>query len=203
MEIEAMIPLLFGYLLALTATEVVSSSLTVPTSDNVTHSESFCSESKTSKISFDISFDAAAYLPQNLSVMVISSNPYIPHEFRAYVAEISHNKATITIQRTDKSNIGWEPMSLTMVWTRYNDTTTNNCNDVYKLGYRKSGVYSVRVDQDDGTSVYVNVYCDMQDEGGWTVFQRKSGEAVGFNRSWTDYKVGFGSFDHNFWLGEY
>ncbi|XP_078484244.1 microfibril-associated glycoprotein 4-like [Ciona intestinalis] len=134
--------------------------------------------------------------------MVISSNPDIPHEFRAYVAEIWHNKATIIIQRTDKSNIGWEPMSLTMVWTRYNDTTAKHCDDVYKLGYRNNGVYSVRVDQGDGTSAYVNVYCDLQaGVGGWTVFQRKSGEAVGFNRSWTDYKIGFGSFDHNVWLG--
>ena len=39
------------------------------------------------------------------------------------------------------------------------------------------------------------------DGGGWTVFQRRQSDAVSFNRSWDEYKNGFGSLDGDFWWG--
>lgn len=37
------------------------------------------------------------------------------------------------------------------------------------------------------------VYCEMRADGGWTVFQRRSGASVTFDRKWAAYKNGFGS----------
>jgi len=48
------------------------------------------------------------------------------------------------------------------------------------------------------------VYCDLETEGGgWMVFQVRDDVEPheNFMRGWEDYKVGFGDFDREFWLG--
>ena len=48
------------------------------------------------------------------------------------------------------------------------------------------------------------MYCDLQTEGGgWMVFQVRDDvdPKENFMRNWEDYKVGFGDFDREFWLG--
>ncbi|XP_046443576.1 techylectin-5B-like [Daphnia pulex] len=48
------------------------------------------------------------------------------------------------------------------------------------------------------------VYCDQESEGGgWTVFQVRDDVEPheNFMRNWEDYKLGFGDFDREFWLG--
>ncbi|XP_071517918.1 microfibril-associated glycoprotein 4-like isoform X2 [Panulirus ornatus] len=48
------------------------------------------------------------------------------------------------------------------------------------------------------------VFCDLESEGGgWTVFQVRDDVEPheNFMRAWEDYKVGFGDFDREFWLG--
>ncbi|XP_050689694.1 microfibril-associated glycoprotein 4-like isoform X2 [Eriocheir sinensis] len=50
----------------------------------------------------------------------------------------------------------------------------------------------------------VAVYCDQTiDEGGWTVFQRRTNDTVreDFNRTWVEYQLGFGHLEGEFWLG--
>lgn len=37
--------------------------------------------------------------------------------------------------------------------------------------------------------------------GGWTVIMRRADGTEYFNRTWNEYKHGFGSLDRNFWLG--
>ena len=37
--------------------------------------------------------------------------------------------------------------------------------------------------------------------GGWTVIMRRTDGRMDFFRNWQDYRVGFGDFSNEFWLG--
>ncbi|XP_078285516.1 microfibril-associated glycoprotein 4-like [Rhinoraja longicauda] len=74
-----------------------------------------------------------------------------------------------------------------------------DCADIFRNGFRKSGVYQIFP---SGRLVPLNVYCDMEtDGGGWTVLQRRMDGSVDFYRGWDDYKQGFGVADGEYWLG--
>ncbi|XP_035693525.1 angiopoietin-related protein 2-like [Branchiostoma floridae] len=48
----------------------------------------------------------------------------------------------------------------------------------------------------------MEVYCDMQTAGGgWTVIQRRQDGSVPFNRTWEEYRQGFGNKNGEYWLG--
>ena len=44
------------------------------------------------------------------------------------------------------------------------------------------------------TGLPAQVFCEMRQDGGWTVFQRRSGTPVSFNREWAAYRMGFGDY---------
>lgn len=76
-----------------------------------------------------------------------------------------------------------------------------DCSELFDRQRPPSGFYRIRpiLHQDPFL-----VYCDMDDGGGWTVFQRRRHGKVDFNRDWVDYKDGFGDFklwNDEFWLG--
>ncbi|XP_077575192.1 fibrinogen-like protein 1 [Stigmatopora nigra] len=76
-----------------------------------------------------------------------------------------------------------------------------DCSEVFAEGNVASGVYVIRP---DGLPTALSVYCDMNDGGGWTVFQRRRDGKENFDRAWVEYKHGFGDLhspDGEFWMG--
>ncbi|XP_078089432.1 fibrinogen-like protein 1-like protein [Mustelus asterias] len=65
-------------------------------------------------------------------------------------------------------------------------------------GRAKDGLYIIQLVKD-----LIVVYCDMQSaEGGWTVIQHiTANSSLDFDRTWQDYKRGFGLVDGDHWLG--
>ncbi|KAE8298798.1 Angiopoietin-1 [Larimichthys crocea] len=74
-----------------------------------------------------------------------------------------------------------------------------DCADAYRAGHSVSGLYHIYI---SNRSEPVQVYCDMDTAGGgWTVFQRRFNGSVDFQRSWREYKMGFGDVLGEHWLG--
>ncbi|KAL4659378.1 angiopoietin-4-like [Arapaima gigas] len=78
----------------------------------------------------------------------------------------------------------------------------NNGSDCSHIKARyptaQSGIYRI---QPAGVKQPFLVYCEMLEDGGWTVFQKRSGLSVSFRRNWLEYKQGFGDLKEDHWLG--
>ena len=72
-----------------------------------------------------------------------------------------------------------------------------DCQEAYALGCRRSGVYTI----DPGCGEPFSVWCDMNNGGGWTVFQRRRDGSENFYRGWAEYEHGFGNVKGEHWLG--
>ncbi|XP_035670248.1 deleted in malignant brain tumors 1 protein-like [Branchiostoma floridae] len=71
------------------------------------------------------------------------------------------------------------------------------CDEYRASGRTASGVYTMFFYPDR-----IGTYCDMDTAGGgWTVIQRRQDGSVPFNRTWEEYKLGFGDKKGEFWLG--
>ncbi|CAI9588584.1 unnamed protein product, partial [Staurois parvus] len=67
----------------------------------------------------------------------------------------------------------------------------------------KSGIFKIKPEE---SQTELSVYCDQDTQiGGWLLIQQREDGSVNFNRTWQDYKHGFGSVDANgkgeLWLG--
>ncbi|CAM4459094.1 unnamed protein product [Leuciscus chuanchicus] len=78
-----------------------------------------------------------------------------------------------------------------------------DCSDLYKAGQKLSGIYSIYPAGDVPVWVYCHMISDGKDEdnGGWTVIQRRMDGSVNFYRPWNQYKRGFGNVESEYWLG--
>jgi len=72
-----------------------------------------------------------------------------------------------------------------------------DCVDWYNAGARETGVYQITL---PGGPKQVRCNMDV-DGGGWLVFQHRFNGSVDFDKEWQHYKIGIGSVDGEFWLG--
>lgn len=74
-----------------------------------------------------------------------------------------------------------------------------DCLDLLHRGFNSSGFYHI---DPDGKGTY-QVLCDQETNGGgWVVLQKRFNGVVDFvNKSWNEYKDGFGNLSTEFWLG--
>ncbi|KAJ8033217.1 Fibrinogen C domain-containing protein 1 [Holothuria leucospilota] len=89
-----------------------------------------------------------------------------------------------------KDGVGGDPHNLTL---------PTDCLDIFNTGSNESGIYTIKPTTWLGQPF--EVYCNMDNGGGWAVFQRRVNGSVEFYTKWEDYKQGFGFLDHEFWLG--
>jgi len=75
-----------------------------------------------------------------------------------------------------------------------------DCSDIfYTNSESESGVYDIQIPD---TGKIIRVYCDADTPGGgWTVIQRRMDGSENFFRNWTDYALGFGNIEKEFWIG--
>ncbi|CAH6787085.1 Angpt2 [Phodopus roborovskii] len=78
-------------------------------------------------------------------------------------------------------------------------STFRDCADVFKSGLTTSGIYTLTF---PNSTEEIKAYCDMDTSGGgWTVIQHREDGTVDFQRTWKEYKEGFGSPLGEYWLG--
>ncbi|XP_035199476.1 angiopoietin-4 [Oxyura jamaicensis] len=74
-----------------------------------------------------------------------------------------------------------------------------DCAELRRAGFRASGVYTLHI---ANLSEPRKAFCDMEtDGGGWTVIQLRANGSLSFQRSWREYKQGFGEAAGEHWLG--
>ncbi|XP_062605704.1 angiopoietin-2-like, partial [Saccostrea cucullata] len=78
-------------------------------------------------------------------------------------------------------------------------TLPKDCQEYYNNGHTQSGVYGISPYRKRCHVVYV--FCDMvTNGGGWTAIQRRRSGSVSFDRTWVDYKRGFGETETAYWI---
>lgn len=74
-----------------------------------------------------------------------------------------------------------------------------SCAEWYAAGVQFDGLYYI---YPKGSDRPIEVFCDMKTAGGgWTVLVRRMNGQEPFNRSWADYRNGFGKPACEYWMG--
>ncbi|KAJ8408133.1 hypothetical protein AAFF_G00263610 [Aldrovandia affinis] len=88
----------------------------------------------------------------------------------------------------------------------------HDCAEIHRLGIQENGIYTIQPDPRSPALEVIpplptrggcmHAACDMETAGGgWTVFQRRHDGSVDFNRTWQEYRNGFGPPEGEHWLG--
>ena len=73
-----------------------------------------------------------------------------------------------------------------------------DCLEFLQADFQKTGLYKIQGPRFSE----INVFCDQTSEGGgFTTILRRQDGSVNFERSWQDYKSGFGTLLTEFWFG--
>ena len=71
-----------------------------------------------------------------------------------------------------------------------------DCLAFLQAGFSKNGLYKIKGPRE------IKVFCDQTSHGGgFLIVMRRQDGSVNFQRSWNDYKVGFGKLLTEFWFG--
>ncbi|XP_078411958.1 angiopoietin-related protein 4 [Cetorhinus maximus] len=89
------------------------------------------------------------------------------------------------------------PQTRSSVEPRPADKLPSGCHQLFLEGQRTSSVHKI---QPVGSQPF-EAFCQMTEEGGWTIVQRRRDGSVDFDRLWQAYKDGFGNLTGEFWLG--
>ncbi|XP_055637544.1 ficolin-2-like [Toxorhynchites rutilus septentrionalis] len=84
------------------------------------------------------------------------------------------------------------------------DSNTGDKGDVVSVIYscreaNKTGIYTLKLNDTD--EVFQVLCVTDYENGGWLVIQNRFNGSVDFYRNWSDYKIGFGDINGEFWLG--
>ncbi|KAK2838494.1 hypothetical protein Q7C36_013308 [Tachysurus vachellii] len=99
----------------------------------------------------------------------------------------------------DRSPTPWSERSSHESLNNDRDKSAQDCSD-FIMRNPTSGIYNV-TPTISGNRTFP-VFCDMKTSGGgWTLIQHRFDGSISFNRTWNDYKNGFGNLKGEFWLG--
>ncbi|XP_044127307.1 fibrinogen-like protein 1 [Bufo gargarizans] len=75
-----------------------------------------------------------------------------------------------------------------------------DCSDIWqRSNLSTSGIYMIKPKEAEFSFL---VYCEMSENGGWTLIQRHNGaDGLSFEKMWTEYENGFGNLEGEHWLG--
>ncbi|XP_078665433.1 uncharacterized protein LOC144907897 isoform X2 [Branchiostoma floridae x Branchiostoma belcheri] len=161
-----------------------------------------------SRLTFAIVIVATMMSVVAMTMFFSKSQPHRPSHRPTPVVESSVS-STLSAESTTEAtmmlppgNSTALPLKKTTIHHEGNNTCApgkcRDCAEIYEGGSTTSGVYLVTLQN----NTPVEVYCDMDTNGGgWTVIQRRIDGTVPFNRTWEEYKRGFGNKDGEHWLG--
>lgn len=86
-------------------------------------------------------------------------------------------------------------VSSDLYWT--GEVCVSKPKECMDVTFNKDGIYTIYPNGKDP----VKVYCIVDGNKKWTVIQRRMDGSVNFDRKWSEYKLGFGSINGEYWLG--